>query len=61
MVSESGLNCLHGNVPPGSTGRANPGLNAILRGIDIEIHHRGQAYAHLRALGLEPPPFRGSS
>ena len=25
--------------------------------IDNEIHHRGQAYAYLRALGIEPPPF----
>ena len=25
--------------------------------IDNEVHHRGQAYAYLRALGIEPPPF----
>jgi uncharacterized damage-inducible protein DinB len=25
--------------------------------IDNEIHHRGQGYAYLRALGIEPPPF----
>lgn len=25
--------------------------------IDNEIHHRGQGYVYLRALGLEPPPF----
>lgn len=25
--------------------------------IDNEIHHRGQGYAYLRALGVEPPPF----
>ena len=25
--------------------------------IDNEIHHRGQAYVYLRALGIEPPPF----
>lgn len=25
--------------------------------IDNEIHHRGQAYVYLRALGVEPPPF----
>lgn len=24
---------------------------------DNEIHHRGQGYAYLRALGIEPPPF----
>jgi uncharacterized damage-inducible protein DinB len=25
--------------------------------IDNEIHHRGQAYVYLRALGLDVPPF----
>ena len=25
--------------------------------IDNEIHHRGQGYVYLRALGIEPPPF----
>jgi uncharacterized damage-inducible protein DinB len=25
--------------------------------IDNEIHHRGQAYVYLRALGIEPPFF----
>lgn len=25
--------------------------------IDNEIHHRGQGYCYLRALGIEPPPF----
>jgi uncharacterized damage-inducible protein DinB len=29
----------------------------ILYVIDNEIHHRGQAYVYLRALGIEPPPF----
>ena len=24
---------------------------------DNEIHHRGQGYAYLRSLGIEPPPF----
>ena len=24
---------------------------------DNEIHHRGQGYVYLRALGIEPPPF----
>jgi uncharacterized damage-inducible protein DinB len=33
------------------------GLNTILYGIDNEIHHRGQAYVYLRALGIEPPAF----
>jgi uncharacterized damage-inducible protein DinB len=25
--------------------------------IDNEIHHRGQGYVYLRALGIQPPPF----
>jgi len=29
----------------------------ILYAIDNEIHHRGQGYVYLRALGIEPPPF----
>lgn len=29
----------------------------ILYFIDNEIHHRGQGYVYLRALGVEPPPF----
>lgn len=29
----------------------------ILYIIDNEIHHRGQGYVYLRALGIEPPPF----
>lgn len=29
----------------------------ILYVIDNEIHHRGQAYVYLRALGVEPPAF----
>ncbi len=35
----------------------NSGINTILYGIDNEIHHRGQGYVYLRALGIEPPPF----
>jgi uncharacterized damage-inducible protein DinB len=33
------------------------GLNTILYCIDNEVHHRGQGYTYLRALGIEPPPF----
>ena len=33
------------------------GINTILYGIENEIHHRGQGYVYLRALGIEPPPF----
>ena len=29
----------------------------ILYAIDNEIHHRGQGYAYLRALGIAPPAF----
>jgi uncharacterized damage-inducible protein DinB len=29
----------------------------LLYVIDNEIHHRGQGYVYLRALGIEPPPF----
>jgi uncharacterized damage-inducible protein DinB len=32
----------------------------ILCVIDKEIHHRGQGYVYLRALGIEPPPFYDS-
>ena len=31
--------------------------NLILYVVDNEIHHRGQGYVYLRALGLEPPAF----
>ena len=35
----------------------NSGINTILYGIDNEIHHRGQGYVYLRALGIAPPQF----
>jgi uncharacterized damage-inducible protein DinB len=34
-----------------------PGWGTILYAIDNEIHHRGQGYVYLRALGIAPPPF----
>ncbi|HEX8271712.1 MAG TPA: DinB family protein [Longimicrobiaceae bacterium] len=34
-----------------------PVHDLLLYGIDNEIHHRGQGYVYLRALGVEPPPF----
>jgi len=36
-----------------------PGLvyELLLYVIDNEVHHRGQGYVYLRALGIEPPPF----
>jgi uncharacterized damage-inducible protein DinB len=29
----------------------------LLYVVDNEIHHRGQGYVYLRALGISPPPF----
>ena len=34
-----------------------PLVELLLYCIDNEIHHRGQGYVYLRALGIEPPPF----
>jgi uncharacterized damage-inducible protein DinB len=31
--------------------------NLLLYVVDNEIHHRGQGYVYLRALGVEPPAF----
>lgn len=36
---------------------AGPCIAHIMYAIDNEIHHRGQGYVYLRALGIEPPPF----
>lgn len=33
------------------------GLATVEYAIDNEIHHRGQGYVYLRALGIEPPHF----
>lgn len=33
------------------------GWDAAIYNIDNEIHHRGQGYVYLRALGIEPPAF----
>jgi hypothetical protein len=33
------------------------GITLIQYVVDNEIHHRGQGYVYLRALGIEPPPF----
>lgn len=35
----------------------SPIVENILYFIDNEIHHRGQGYVYLRALGIEPPLF----
>lgn len=34
-----------------------PAYDLLFYVIDNEIHHRGQGYVYLRALGIEPPPF----
>lgn len=34
-----------------------PVIQNVLYFIDNEVHHRGQGYVYLRALGLEPPFF----
>jgi uncharacterized damage-inducible protein DinB len=34
-----------------------PGAATIQYAIDNEIHHRGQGYVYLRALGIEPPHY----
>lgn len=34
-----------------------PAHDLILYVIDNEIHHRGQGYVYLRALGIDPPAF----
>lgn len=34
-----------------------PVFGTLLYFIDNEIHHRGQGYVYLRALGIEPPYF----
>jgi uncharacterized damage-inducible protein DinB len=34
-----------------------PGVITIEYAIDNEVHHRGQGYVYLRALGIKPPDF----
>ena len=34
-----------------------PGYWQVFYAIDNEVHHRGQGYVYLRALGVEPPAF----
>ncbi len=36
---------------------ANKVIYSLFYFIDNEVHHRGQAYVYLRALGIEPPAF----
>ena len=59
------LNALWPQVPPGRFQETLTAFglytdvlhNLILYVIDNEIHHRGQGYVYLRALGVEPPGF----
>jgi uncharacterized damage-inducible protein DinB len=59
------LNALWRQIPPQrfletmtAFGQWNDALhNLILYVVDNEIHHRGQGYVYLRALGIAPPPF----
>jgi uncharacterized damage-inducible protein DinB len=59
------LNDLWPQIPPQRFGETltafgqYPGVlhDLILYVIDNEIHHRGQGFVYLRALGIEPPAF----
>ena len=59
------LNAKFPNIPPHRFSEVdkafgqweNPGIATIQYAVDNEIHHRGQGYVYLRALGIEPPPF----
>jgi uncharacterized damage-inducible protein DinB len=63
--STENLNTLWAQIPPEKFAEQMtafgqyPGIahDLILYVIDNEIHHRGQGYVYLRALGIEPPPF----
>ena len=59
------INTLWPQIPPGrfqedmtAFGQwPGTGYSLLLYIVDNEIHHRGQGYVYLRALGIEPPPF----
>ncbi|HEX8692211.1 MAG TPA: DinB family protein [Longimicrobium sp.] len=59
------IDALWTQIPPGRFQESMtafgqyPGVahDLLLYVIDNEIHHRGQGYVYLRALGIEPPPF----
>jgi uncharacterized damage-inducible protein DinB len=63
--STAQLNALWPEIPPAKFKETMmafgqyPGVlhDLILYVVDNEIHHRGQGYVYLRALGIEPPPF----
>ena len=55
-----------GQIDPAMFGRVAPlpwgempGWVAAIYAVDNEVHHRGQGYVYLRALGTEPPAFYG--
>jgi uncharacterized damage-inducible protein DinB len=64
-VSTDDINRLWAQIPAGRFSETMtafgqwPGVvhTLLLYVIDNEIHHRGQGYVYLRALGIEPPPF----
>ncbi|HEU4556330.1 MAG TPA: DinB family protein [Longimicrobium sp.] len=64
-ASTEQLNALWAQIPAERFGEQMtafgqyPGIthDLILYVIDNEIHHRGQGYVYLRALGIEPPGF----
>lgn len=59
------LDALYPTIPPERFGEVvtvfgqytAPIRDHFLYLLDNEIHHRGQGYVYLRALGIEPPPF----
>jgi uncharacterized damage-inducible protein DinB len=63
--STQGVNALWPQIPPQrfqeklTAFGQYPGIlhDLILYVIDNEIHHRGQGYVYLRALGIDPPAF----
>jgi uncharacterized damage-inducible protein DinB len=63
--STEDINTLWPRIPPGrfqETMKAFGQYEGVVHSlmlyvIDNEIHHRGQGYVYLRALGVEPPPF----
>lgn len=59
------LDQLWAQIPPGRFQESmtafgqypGKGYDLLLYAIDNEIHHRGQGYVYLRALGIAPPAF----
>jgi uncharacterized damage-inducible protein DinB len=59
------MDALWAQIPPERFGETTTAFgqyegrvhDLMLYVIDNEVHHRGQGYVYLRALGVEPPPF----